>query len=453
MKVEDIYPNHTWNLDTQPGGYTVTGGKGGVSFSWQELLRGAQELESLSSEFKKLSKEMEEYGNRLNRLQDIYPVIRFEYMGTLPIIEVSRSVFYQGSEFGSMAEKVKRAYAGYAADETRALRSFERSYRPGVDAEGVKTMLPQVSEGDAFWHLGDELTAGAHYFAMKKYNAFKIGPISTTLLQSGDGDRSISNHDPSLSGLIQRTGELNAVDGEPVEGVVEVSKIEVEGSQPRYIVTIPGTQHWGGYDTDNPIDMAGNLAGLWGAPFMADAVSNSLRAAGAASGSDVMLVGHSGGGILARAVAADPAFLADFDSKYVLTAGSPVANTPLPDQTVGLNLQQKTDPVTGTDFRAAPDTPNNITVEFQTDALEEPADNEVDEHSVYNYSHKAADLESSEHASVAPVVAGVAAFAPKGASVSSYKFKLERTGQGGAMQKGRNSRKEDVEYGPWAKGR
>lgn len=445
-RIEEAFPRHSWNRQTQPGGYTVLGGRGGISFSWQELLRGGRELEALAAELQIVSRELDQAAGHLKRLRGgfNFPGPATDAAGAATA--AAAAVGWQTSEFADMAEKVRTAYSRYAANERMVRRSFELTTSPGRDAEGNRVLVPQVSEADAWWHWGDEATATLHSFAMEKLEIFEIGRISTTLLQPDDGDRSVENFDSSLSGLLRRTGELGTVNGSAVEGVIEVSALGVEGQPDRYVVTIPGIQDWALDDTGHPNDLAGSLAAISGTPYMTRAITEALKQAGAPEGADVMLVGHSGGGLHARAVAANPAFLAEFDPKYVVTAGSPVGNTPLPDQTIGLNLQQKSDPVPALDKRAAPDTPNNVTVEFQTPPEVEPSsDANIEEHEIYNYATKAERLEMSDHASVAPVVAGIAAFAPKGASVSSYKFKLERQTQ---------DRKEErhPDY-RWAKGR
>ncbi|GAB3270356.1 lipase family protein [Arthrobacter pigmenti] len=419
-RLDDVFPDHSWSLDTQPGGYTVLGGKGGISFSWQELLRGARELEALAAELRTVSRELDQAADGLKRLRSVFSLSGSVWRVAGAAAAAAAAAGRQTSEFADMAEKVRTAYSRYADNEHLVARSFELTTRPGRDAMGNRTALPQVSEGDSFRHWEDE---AAGYLA----GLFVTGPMSTTLLQPAGRDRSVENFDGSLSGLLQRTGELDTVNGESMEGAIEVAAITVDDQPERYVVIFPGIETWDINDTANPHDLAGSLAAISQSPYMADAVTEALKEAGAPAGADVMLVGHSGGGLHARSVAANADFLAEFDPRYVVTAGSPAGNIPLPDQTVGLNLQQKWDPVPGLDLRGAPDTVNNVTVEFQDPAIVDPSsDAALAGHELHNYVNKAEGLEMSEHASVAPVVAGMAAFAPKGASVSSYKFKLAR---------------------------
>lgn len=419
-RLEEAFPDHSWSLDTQPGEYTVLGGKGGISFSWQELLRGARELEALAAELQTVSRELDQAADRLKELRSAFSLPGSGWRVAGAAGAAAASAGRQKSEFADMAEKVRTAYSRYVGNEQLVTRSFELTTRPGRDAMGNRTALPQVSEVDSFRHWEDEATG---FLA----DLFVTGPMSTTLLQPAGGDRTVEHFDGSLSGLLQRTGELGTVNGESMEGAIEVAAITVDGQPERYVVIFPGIETWDLNDLGNPHDLAGSLAAISQSPYMADAVTEALKQAGAPAGADVMLVGHSGGGLHARSVAANADFLAEYDPKYVVTAGSPAGNIPLPDQAVGLNLQQKWDPVPKVDLRGAPDTVNNVTVEFQDAAIVEPSsDAAIPGHELHNYVNKAERLEVSEHASVAPAVAGMAAFAPKGASVSSYKFKLQR---------------------------
>src|SRR4051794_15416998 len=62
----------------------------------------------------------------------------------------------------------------------------------------------------------------------------------------------------------------------------------------------------------------------YGSEYTAAAVRAALRQAGAEAGDQVVAVGYSQGGIHAMNLGQDKAFLAEYNLKYVLTAGSPV---------------------------------------------------------------------------------------------------------------------------------
>lgn len=427
--IEDALPEHSWWVDVQPEGYTVRGGVGGISFSWTELLRGAKELEALADELRRVESQLNEAAWQLTAFPADPQLRSAAIAAQIQVTSAAGAASAHVDRFQDMAAHVESAFDTYAEVEgslTAQHRKFEMTARRGYDALGNRTMLPFVAEEDAWFHPGDELAATVRWATHILAGGFIARPITTTLIPDKAGNREVTDYDASLSGLVERTG-MNWADGDGVENVIEVVVIESEGHPERYAVTIPGTKKWNPWDTDNPLDLTGDLAAMTGSPHMANAVTEALKEAGAPSGAPVMLIGHSGGGLHARAIVADPAFLAEFDPKYVVTAGSPVGDIPLPDGTHGLNLQQKGEFVAALDLRIPPDTKNNVTVTFQTDPLDDPLSGEkMDGHSVGNYVGKAELLEPSDHPSVSTTVAGIAAFASSGAKVSSYKFSLER---------------------------
>lgn len=118
-----------------------------------------------------------------------------------------------------------------------------------------------------------------------------------------------------LADLIAQNNELRTGGG--VEsGQIGVQKVQPAGGrEPVYIVQIPPTEGaditdpkaWG--EQGNSRDWASNLRLVAGQhPAAMDDVEAAMRAAGVPSGANVMLVGHSQGGIIAAHLAADPRF-------------------------------------------------------------------------------------------------------------------------------------------------
>ncbi|WP_427015779.1 hypothetical protein ACQCSX_13275 [Pseudarthrobacter sp. P1] len=106
-----------------------------------------------------------------------------------------------------------------------------------------------------------------------------------------------------------------------------------------WIVNLPGTEDWS-LDSENIWDVEGDLEAMTAAQkgefkqknvLVAELVKAALAASGAVAGEDVLLTGHSGGGIHAAAMASDPAFLAEVNVKMAIIAGAPAAgNVPGP---------------------------------------------------------------------------------------------------------------------------
>ena len=85
-----------------------------------------------------------------------------------------------------------------------------------------------------------------------------------------------------------------------------------------------------------------------------------------------MFVGHSLGGIVATALAANPSVTSRFTIEAVVTAGSPTGRIMLPPSVQALHLEGTRDIVPGLDGRANPDTPTRVTVHHDVRDSEVP---------------------------------------------------------------------------------
>ncbi len=93
----------------------------------------------------------------------------------------------------------------------------------------------------------------------------------------------------------------------------------------------------------------------------ADAIQQAMQAAGVGPDDPVMLVGHSQGGMQAAALAGDPDF--DYNVTNVVTAGSPVATSGVPDDVTVLSLENTGDLVPLLDGEQNPDSAHHTTVQ------------------------------------------------------------------------------------------
>jgi pimeloyl-ACP methyl ester carboxylesterase len=161
-----------------------------------------------------------------------------------------------------------------------------------------------------------------------------------------------------MEDVMRRLRETEQVPG----GAVRIERWTGEDGVTRRIVYIPGTQDWlniSGNPFDSQADLelaAGNL------PDAAGLVAAALKTDGARPGEPVMLAGHSLGGMLATALAANPALTSRFTVQAVVTAGSPVGRIALPSSVNALHLEGTRDIVPGLDGRPNPDTPTRTTV-------------------------------------------------------------------------------------------
>ncbi|MDO5753085.1 hypothetical protein [Arthrobacter sp.] len=192
-------------------------------------------------------------------------------------------------------------------------------------------------------------------------------------------------------------------------GVVRVARAD---GQIAWVVHLPGTEDWSTIDSTVPFDMEGNMEALtakWKEHFtqkqvlVQELIKSALESAGALPGEDVVLTGHSGGGIHAAAASADPAFLEQVNVKMIVIAGSPAKNAGVPGTISVVDLENDNDIVTAVDYGPPPASPNWVSVTSHRPptarggslgAVVEQA------HSLENYMKDAASLDSSDASAV-----------------------------------------------------
>jgi pimeloyl-ACP methyl ester carboxylesterase len=153
----------------------------------------------------------------------------------------------------------------------------------------------------------------------------------------------------------------------PAEAPTEPTKIHVERTDGpagrRWVVAVPGTTDWSAVAGRSPVDLTGNLRLLSGRRSAAmTAVLAALRETGVRRGEPVLLVGHSQGGMIAAALAADPAVRREFTISHLLTSGAPVGAVPVPEDVQVLSVEHTDDPVPQLDGVANRDRSNWVTV-------------------------------------------------------------------------------------------
>lgn len=208
-------------------------------------------------------------------------------------------------------------------------------------------------------------------------------------------------------------------------GSIAVIRIERAEGAPAWIVHLPGTQDWSTVDSSNPFDMEGNIEGLTGAYkdsyrqqhiLVQDLMKEALRASGALPTDDVLLTGHSGGGIHAAAAAADREFLAQVNVKMIVIAGAPAKNLDVAEHIAVVDLENENDIVTAADFGTPPATSNWVTVTSHRLPLAVPATvgglaTMVKEaHAVENYVKDAEELGASTNPAVVAQKQALATF-------------------------------------------
>ncbi|HSF35268.1 MAG TPA: hypothetical protein VLA70_04095 [Nocardioides sp.] len=180
-------------------------------------------------------------------------------------------------------------------------------------------------------------------------------------------------------------------------GAIQVQRI-VDDRGERSVVYLPGTDDMspvprdGGpvRDMETNYQLIGGLDSAYGRGIQQAMLDAGLE------GHDVMLVGHSQGGMVATALAADPGFTRHFDVQHVVTAGSPTAQVPdLPAGTSAIHLENRGDAVPLLDGEDTADQPHRTTVRF-----DDGGHDVVDNHALDHYISGAAAADASTNGSI-----------------------------------------------------
>jgi hypothetical protein len=165
------------------------------------------------------------------------------------------------------------------------------------------------------------------------------------------------------------------------DGEIDVRILAGADGRRRVVVDIPGTKDWSIARTSTDVvGVAGNLRAIDGSATSYEAgVLEAMRRAGVRPDDDVMLVGHSLGGMVAVTAARDAVRSGAFRVTHVVTAGAPIGKFvgQLPRSVQVLALENRHDVVPHLDGTDNPDRVNVTTVSFTG-----PADSTGDAHGI-----------------------------------------------------------------------
>ena len=150
---------------------------------------------------------------------------------------------------------------------------------------------------------------------------------------------------------------------------VSVQFLEFDDGRPRQvIVSLPGTTQWiPGSEVTADIT-AGPLA-VQGMPTSySEGVMRILELAGVTAADEILLVGHSLGGMVAATLAQQLAGSGRFTVTNVVTAGSPIAEIDIPDDIEVIALENKDDPIPYADRGLNEASGNVLTITVDTAA-------------------------------------------------------------------------------------
>ena len=372
----------------------IRGGIGGLTFQFEELLAGAASLDGLVRQLAAVEVEADSLRRSLFPYQfDSYA------SGSDAIIAVGeggQAVGRVRSEFERLAREVRASHREYEFTEAANALLFRMGI-PGVgqrqpDGSGWPSLfgVPPLSVRDS---VERGVAAAPAQLAMLLGIPAPVAGIVGALSGPTDVRRIIRDVTaapgfaylrPRPVGIVGREARQETVDLTPAglllrveevgrsNGEIELLEVGTAGRR-AWVVVIPGTQPDGGPEGTNPFDTGGIAEGLgYGSGETAAAIRGALRDAGAGAGDQVAAIGYSQGGIHAMNLGQDKAFTADFDLKFVLTAGSPVGAIELAPGISSLHLEHEHDWVPGADGAANADTRDKVTVTL-TNPLDMPA--------------------------------------------------------------------------------
>jgi hypothetical protein len=439
------------------GSLRIRGGIGGLSFQFEELLAGAAALDGLVRHLQQVEVEADAVRHALFQYQsDSYT------SGSNAIIavgEAGRDVGRVRSQLQRIGGEVRASHREYEFAEARnalLLRVGIHGSEYGAGPEPFA--LPGVRGTVEGW-----VAAAPRNLALLLGLPMPLAAVTGTLGGPTDvrslvrdateapglaflkpspvsivGREAFSaNVDLSPAGLLRRAGAVGQHSG-------QIEVIEVDGGgRPAWVVVIPGTQLDGPVEGANPFDPAGVAEALgYDSEWTAAAIRQALEQAGAEAGDQLVAVGYSQGGIHAMNLSRDRAVLAEYDLKFVLTAGSPVGGISPEPGIRSLHLEHEQDWVPGADGLANPDTRDRVTVTL-TNPLAVPPLKDFGlgpGHRLDNYADGAELISSSRDGTLRDSTAALAAVVGTGGAATVTRFSLRRSATSGRGRAGSSPR-------------
>ncbi|MFE4226350.1 hypothetical protein ACFRJ8_00505 [Arthrobacter sp. NPDC056886] len=425
------------------GSLRIRGGIGGVSFQFEELLAGAAALDGLVRQLQSVEVEADAVRRAL------FPYQSDSYTsGSNAIIavgEAGRNVGRVRSQLQRIGDDVRASHREYEYAEARNALLLRMGFHGSeFGAAPAPFALPAVRGIVEDWTamaprnlavllgLPGPLAAVAGALSgptdvrrlvrdasdAPGLTFLKPRPVSIVGRETYSADV-----DLSPAGLLRRAGAVGEQGG-------RIEVIEVDGAtRPAWVVIIPGTQQGGLPEGTNPFDPAGIAEALGhDSAWTSAAIRQALEQAGAEAGDRLVAVGYSQGGIHAMNLSKDRAVLAEYDLKFVLTAGSPVGGISPGPGIRSLHLEHEQDWVPGADGLANPDTRDRVTVTL-TNPLAMPPLQDFGlgpGHRLENYADGAALVSASRDNTLQDSTAALAAVVGTGGAATVSRFSLRR---------------------------
>jgi len=223
------------------------------------------------------------------------------------------------------------------------------------DVDKQLRMLSRASVADRlspYAQVEALLWAGPGSLAVKLIRglmATKLGPAGPVYASLIKGPKGRLPPNPTPADLLKRVSTLK-------DSQVEITAVSNKQGTLRYIVFIRGIANLGS-SPNSALDAV--RASALPTSALSTGVVDAMKKSGIPKGAEVMLVGHSQGGIAAANLASDKNFNSvKGKDGYVkvthyMSAGSPVDNKGIPSQTRSLSMENTRDPVADLDGEEA----------------------------------------------------------------------------------------------------
>jgi hypothetical protein len=388
------------------GGVTVTGGAGGITARTDEMRNLAARFGAAATETLRAALTLHGYALdpavAVTAVFDPVGYARYE-ADLLDALDGPRGLSWTGLQSGALDVELRAAAAAY--------ESADRLWTGAHDAVLGAVLLPAAVAGGAaaLSRTGNPLAAAEAALARDPELADDaIDLLGLPALIAGaaralpDGHGAVrplgADADPVAArpprNLTDVLADLDRRDDDEHHGAIDVRILTLPDGTRRAIVDISGTKSWTPLPTSDVTSLVTDGRALIGkGTAYEQGVLAAMRRAGVRRHDDVLLVGHSEGGMVAVTTARDALASGAFNVTHVITAGSPIALTvgALPSRVQVLALENSRDVVPHLDGRANPDRPNITT------ASAAHGDGDlIDDHGVKDgYLPLAADIEAS----------------------------------------------------------
>ncbi|PRY59361.1 PGAP1-like protein [Knoellia remsis] len=249
----------------------------------------------------------------------------------------------------------------------------------------------------------------------------EVSEVGSRPMSAGDVPTSAAS---LLAGIEPLTSDIGA----------RVIEIPAADGSTTWLVQVPGTR--GGIESggEDPLDWTSNVSLMLRSTAASKAtVEQALAQAqgGRAGPRDrVVIAGYSQGGLVAAALASDPAFTRRHRVTQILTAGSPIDAFPIPDATAVLALQHRGDPMPQFDV-APPPVRRNWTTVLASPARGPSPDDVFAAHELTQYAQTAVEADRTPDPSVSTwrtSLAPAVTLAP-GATATVHDYRSRRVPQ------------------------